>query len=395
MMNQGETNRRRFIRYGALAFTASVTGCIRLNGDGGTTSDSPPSKSPRAETSQVNPGRAEFAFEYFATESKVEVTCTTGASIDAGDIHIRSTDGPNVPWPSLGSTTETPQMHLSKGSSAILAENIINWEDQILPTETIRLVYQSDSTTATLARYSPPQPETVTTTIPTTESDTPTTSSTKETETTARDTKTTTSTQPTTGKVIDNFETGSLEDTWRSEFDTSTHRTGQDGGRDTFSVQSQNVAEGAYSLRGDAAKYGDGTSTILRDDFTVDSNGASISFYLKLGPVYTGSERANVVRLLTGDINKQEYTIQFRGKYGPSYPGYVSSEKLQTIQPVRVKNIRFDQNRIEEVTIGGETIEEDIQFQTDTSSIGGIRLLQGHYAQDTDLIIDDITIHTP
>lgn len=207
------------------------------------------------------------------------------------------------------------------------------------------------------------------------------------------DTAEPTGTQPETvspSTVIDDFESGELATAWQSEFDTSKTRTGGDGGRSAYQVQSQVAPQGAYALRGDRTLYDDGTSTILRDDFRITQEGTTIRLSVKLGEILDGWERDNRVQFLTGDFEKS--VVRLRNKRKEEWDNLVVSEKLRTVERVELRNISFENSVVGEVTIGGETVVSELPFDDDIDDIGAIQLRQGHYEQPTDLIVDDIVI---
>lgn len=194
-----------------------------------------------------------------------------------------------------------------------------------------------------------------------------------------------------TRTVVDDFESGGLSG-WRSEFDTSESRTGEDGGLDGYEVQSEISPEGSYAVRGKKGLYGDGTSTILRDDFRLETEGASIRFYAKLGEILDGYERDNRITFYTSDLENR--VVIFRNKT-KSWENLVVSERLRSVQPIEIVDISFETSTVGEVRIGGEPVATELGFPEAVEDVGAIRLDQGHYQQPTDLVVDSIVLDRP
>jgi hypothetical protein len=192
-------------------------------------------------------------------------------------------------------------------------------------------------------------------------------------------------------KIIDDFESGNLESEW-----IGVDRAGRDG----FSVQSDPAPKGNYALQGVSSSSE--STAIARSDFTVDTNGASIQFYAKLGPVLTGYERANKLQLMVGpqnsDNDKREEIIMFDqkdrsrapGNYTPP-EGQITSDELRNVSKVEVNNIRFSENIIGEIRINDQIYAENIEFIADHSKISTVRVVNGEYNNNTNIIVDDIS----
>jgi hypothetical protein len=198
--------------------------------------------------------------------------------------------------------------------------------------------------------------------------------------------------------VIDDFESGSLSSNWIDAFDTSN--VGADSGRSNFTVQSSTAPEGQYGLTGDASAFSEGGSSITRDDFTIEEN-ATISFYLKLGEVFTGAGRPNSITLgtygssdsLEEDGNKEENQVVYISQQSDkAIEPTISDESLSSVRLVELKDVSFEDQQIGEVIIGSETAATNVAFVSDfeIESIDWITIHQGHWRQSADIVVDDI-----
>ena len=198
--------------------------------------------------------------------------------------------------------------------------------------------------------------------------------------------------------VIDDFESGSLSSSWIDAFDTSN--VGADSGRSNFTVQSSTAPEGQYGLTGDASAFSEGGSSITRDDFTIEEN-ATISFYLKLGEMFTGAGRPNSITLgtygssdsLEEDGNKEENQVVYISQQSDkAIEPTISDESLSSVRLVELKDVSFEDQQIGEVIIGSETAATNVAFVSDSEieSIDWITIHQGHWRQSADIVVDDI-----
>ena len=115
-------------------------------------------------------------------------------------------------------------------------------------------------------------------------------------------------------------------------------------------------------------------------------------FYSKLGEVLDGAERNNRINFF--DNSLEGNALRFRDKRR-DWDNLIVSEKLQSVQLIEIQGISFGDSVIDEIRIGGETIESDFQLGSEIDNIGAIRLRQGHYAQPADLVVDSIVIERP
>lgn len=212
---------------------------------------------------------------------------------------------------------------------------------------------------------------------------------------------------PQADTTVWDFESGDLDEAWRNEIDTSTYRSGIDGGRKAYTVQSETAPEGDYALRGDQALGRDGTSTILRDDFTtISTDGATVSLYVKLGPVLSGAERANQVEFLKHDEEKADGKLN---GYQPviildqkDRPGKTSKARignrntpnsdLSSVKLVKIQDINFSNNEVGSVRVAGEEVATSLAFLRDASEICAVRVKQGHFAQPANIVVDKISL---
>lgn len=198
--------------------------------------------------------------------------------------------------------------------------------------------------------------------------------------------------------VIDGFESGSLSSNWIDAFDTSN--VGADSGRSNFTVQSSTAPEGQYGLTGDASEFSEGGSSITRDDFTIEEN-ATISFYVKLGEVFTGAGRPNSITFgtygssdsLEEDGHKEENQIVYISQQSDkAVEPTISDQSLSSVRLVELKDVSFKDQQIGEVAIGSETVATNVDFVSDSEieSIDWIMVHQGHWRQSADIVVDDI-----
>lgn len=190
--------------------------------------------------------------------------------------------------------------------------------------------------------------------------------------------------------IIEDFEGGSLAADWTGV---------RGGGRSGFVVQSDTVGEGTYALSG--AGSSNNRSDIARNDFIVDTDGASIQFYAKLGPVLTGYEAANKVRFMAApsdNDDQREEVIMFDQKDRSEDPnddytppeGQISSENLSSLTLVELNDIDFTESQVGEVMIGGELYAENINFIEEYSQISRIEISDGNFGNQTEIIVDEI-----
>lgn len=204
-----------------------------------------------------------------------------------------------------------------------------------------------------------------------------------------------TSTEDTTERtVIDNFETGIIEDQW-----VQGERGSVSSGREGFYVQSDIAPQGDYALRGRQGEYTE-HSAIKRDDFTIDRDGTNLQLSVRLGPVLTGSERANIVWFKNErgrpiiDIDQKD-----RGDYNSATIGNGSTPNsvMESITQVELQNIRFSDNMIGEVIVGGNTVATNLDFKygREASAISAVEVYQSHFGVTTDIIVDNISFEIP
>ena len=203
------------------------------------------------------------------------------------------------------------------------------------------------------------------------------------------------------GTHVDDFEGGEFADAWRNGIDTSNYRSGTDGGRRAFSVQSVPSSHSGYALQGDRDLAGDGTSSILRDDFAITQDGASIQLIVKLGQVIDGSERANQIEFieLADDVERgYNPLIMLDQKDRPRSAGArigngnTANSVMESLRRVELIGIDFSNNRVAEVRVGGETVGTELDFLNEGSEVSAIRIKQGHYGQPSDILVDAIAV---
>lgn len=203
---------------------------------------------------------------------------------------------------------------------------------------------------------------------------------------------------PNTGTVvIDDFESGSLSSKWRDVFDTSN--VGTDAGRSVFTVQSSAEFERKNVLAGDRSPYSEGGSTITRDDFTVRSDGTTISFHAKLGEAYTSPGRPNSVTFRSTTAEEQEtgrpavaVSVTQRLDRAANKLGFIADESLNAPALVELRNISFQDQQVGEVVIDSETVNTNVEFNADAdiSSIDMVVVSQGHWRQTDNIAVEQI-----
>lgn len=195
--------------------------------------------------------------------------------------------------------------------------------------------------------------------------------------------------------VIDNFESESLEEAWVDQVPPGggqdAGRSGMDGGRSAFNIQSEIAPEGESAVEGTRDMYDDGTSTIRRSDFNINQEGSSFQLYAKTGPLQNAGERANKIRLEPEDDSQRVIVIDQKNRPNPT--GRVISEKLSSIQKVELNDISFQNQSVGEVTINGEVVDTDLEFLSDEdiTSIESISINQGHFGQSANIVVDGIS----
>jgi|APHM01.1.fsa_nt_gi hypothetical protein len=197
---------------------------------------------------------------------------------------------------------------------------------------------------------------------------------------------------PDTGTVvIDDFEDGSLSSEWRDVFDTSN--VGTDAGRSVFTVQSSTIFDGQSILKGDRTPYGEGGSTITRDDFIIQSDGATIRLDAKFGETYSTQGRPNGVALLSSDSGKDSVIkVTQRLDRAANNLGFVSDESLRGPTVVELRDINFQDQQVGEVAIDSQVIDTNVPFHVDVDidKIDMIRVHQGHWRQEHNIAINRI-----
>lgn len=159
-----QPNRRKYLAtLGALG-VAGVAGCSQ----GDSTTEPTQTDEPNS-----NPDGANFTFEYDSQAQQVTIEYTGGAAIRAGNLQVRSSTGIQTEWSELGSTNTASDAQLSGGATAVIGTNVLNWGQAVGPNETIRLVFAAGNGPSTLGRFTPPEPSTLTSTVPPTSSPTP------------------------------------------------------------------------------------------------------------------------------------------------------------------------------------------------------------------------------
>jgi hypothetical protein len=195
--------------------------------------------------------------------------------------------------------------------------------------------------------------------------------------------------------IIDDFESESLEEAWVDQVPPGggqdEGRSGMDGGRSAFNIQSEIAPEGESAVEGTRDMYNDGTSTIRRSDFSINQEGSSLQLYAKTGPLQNGGERANKILLEPEDDGQRIIVIDQKNRPDPT--GRVISEKLSSIQKIELNNISFQNQSVGEVIIDGEVVENNLRFLSDedVTSIESISINQGHFGQSANIVVDRIS----
>lgn len=200
-----------------------------------------------------------------------------------------------------------------------------------------------------------------------------------------KDTTTTTTTRA--GFLIDDFESGRLNVAWHQVSGTPTGLGG-------FAVAPSATPNGSYVLTGDNEAY-EKYSAIQRDDFTITQDGITVELYVRLGRVLAGSERANRVFFMDGDTPL--VVLDQKDRPGSTSAARIGNRNtpnsiLDTLTAVELSDIRFNDNRIGRVRVGGNTVASDVPFLNSGSRISAIRVYQGHFAQPDDVIVDAIRV---
>jgi hypothetical protein len=191
--------------------------------------------------------------------------------------------------------------------------------------------------------------------------------------------------------VIDDFESGSLSSNWIDAFDTSN--VGTDAGRSNFTVQSSTAPEGQFALKGNHDEFSEGGSSITRNDFQIETEEATISFYANLGETYTGNGRPNSVEFRS-DSAEDNIVVRVtqRPDRAAANSGYIAHESLNSSGLVELRNISFQEQQIGEVAINSEVVDTNVDFASDSeiNNISQVKVGQGHWRQSYDIIVDNI-----
>lgn len=108
----------------------------------------------RLGTSEDGGGAGEAEFSFQASGTALDVTFEGGATLTAGAVELRSTDGTAAAWNELGSTSAAADETLQEGDVATVGPDVINWEDPVESGETVRVVFVADDgSPTTLATY--------------------------------------------------------------------------------------------------------------------------------------------------------------------------------------------------------------------------------------------------
>lgn len=192
--------------------------------------------------------------------------------------------------------------------------------------------------------------------------------------------------------VIDDFEGGALAADW--EVGVSGNVTPA-APAETFEVQSDVSPQGTYALRGSAGTFSNGSSTVTRSDVTIDQDGTDVELYLRIGELLDDAEQANQVRFISPEAEDGTVVLFDQKTSRSDYTGRVVDDRLGQVQRVALNGIDFSANRVEEVRIGGQQVQTDLQFQTPASSITAVRVRQGHFRQPSDVLVDRIRFAPP
>jgi hypothetical protein len=148
-----QPSRRQYLAALGVTSIAGIAGCSQIN-----------IQQPATEAPTRDLGGANFSFEYDAQAQAVTIQYNGGATIQAGNLQIRSSSGMQIDWSQLGSTTTGSDSQLTSGSTAVLGADILNWGQAVGPGETIRLVFAAGDGPSTLGRFTPPESSTLTST---------------------------------------------------------------------------------------------------------------------------------------------------------------------------------------------------------------------------------------
>jgi hypothetical protein len=141
--NSHQLNRRELVQLSGVGTVLMTAGCTGLRSNAGES----------LEGQAVSD--AEFAFQYDEQARQVTVEYTGGGQIPAGDLTVQSSAGHETNWPQLGSTVAAPDDYLEPGDTATIGPSVLNWEREVMPSETIRLIYRIDDAPSTLAQFEP------------------------------------------------------------------------------------------------------------------------------------------------------------------------------------------------------------------------------------------------
>lgn len=226
--------RRNLIRAGLSGVTVGgLTGCLRLG----------------SREDQGSPEDARFDADY--ENGTLRITYLGGGSLPAGQIKIRSKSGKNVTWNTLGSTAAGESETLSPNQTATLGPNVLNWQSEVSPGETVYVVYVAgDGSPTTLATFTAGSG---TTTGSTTES--------------GEGGDTSESSQGSTNTLNDGFEDGALSEYY-----------GNIGNRPGWRIDESVALSGEYSARGVSTGY---TMSIVRNGFSIKPERLQFAFRVR------------------------------------------------------------------------------------------------------------------
>jgi hypothetical protein len=192
-------------------------------------------------------------------------------------------------------------------------------------------------------------------------------------------------------RIIDDFESGSLDSTWSASANGDGRPTRP---RNTFEVQSGTVGEGDYALKGNSDQSDGGESVLTRNDLNIDSNGANLSIYVKLGSTLSGFERHNAVELGYNEADEFNRAIRLDIKNDDraDKDGTIVTDKLDSVRYVEFNGFNFDENELSELKIDGDIIKENVNFENSASEISRIEIQQGHFRNPYDVVVDEIQV---
>lgn len=152
------SRRRHVLRLVAGVGTAGLAGCSTSPGELlGQSQDGSAEPADTATPTPVPvPQSADFEFEH--TEGSLTIRHAGDDPIPAGRLVVRSSDGTRVRWNELGSTAVREDGTVSAGDTARIGSSVLNWPDSVGGSETVRVVFMTESgSPTTLAKYVPAQ----------------------------------------------------------------------------------------------------------------------------------------------------------------------------------------------------------------------------------------------